>query len=620
MAQGKSADYVPSIDGIRALAVLAVFLFHIHRGWLPGGFVGVDVFFVISGFLISSTIIRDHRAGRFTFGRFYQRRIARLHPAFFFVAAGTFVTATLTYADQDLSGCGGAIAAAAISLANMRSMLQGTYFAASPDAQPLLHCWSLSVEEQFYLFFPAFLVALLALSKKKGHRPRALGLWVLFLGSFGACVVVTARNPVWAFYLLPTRAWELVAGALLAEHLDDESFSGLSRQPSSVWWRVGSSIAKGTSRLSVVLSWTGLALVVLSLVLCREGASFPGYQALPPVLGTAMLLATATTGAFPQTLLSAPPLVFVGRLSYSLYLVHWPVFSFVDYTLFTHTALVRTSLKVVLSVAAASLCYYLVEAPGRAFLNARGRRPWAFAFLGAALVVLVPLGTFTKKRNYRDGTGTPIASGGLVARSSGTSGQIVLMGDSLASMFGKMMVEIATEKDYRLNIISESGQIPIPLPNGENTRLWLDSLAYVESSHPDVVILACHWRGKLHGDIKPLQQAVDELRKHTRNLILITQPPELPVPELRSTMRDGGRPPFWEQPTEAHARMINNELVKKLEKDNVHVLDIERHLREADGSIRIAAPDGRLLYFDADHLTQAGVELSKGDLVRLLIR
>jgi len=150
-----TVEYRPVIDGLRAVAVLAVFLFHLSRRTLPGGFVGVDIFFVLSGYLITSIILRDCERERFSFGRFYQRRIARLLSAFFVVAIATLVGALFVYSDQNIASAGAALSAAAASIANFKFMMQGNYFALSPDAQPFLHCWSLSVEEQFYMLFPA---------------------------------------------------------------------------------------------------------------------------------------------------------------------------------------------------------------------------------------------------------------------------------------------------------------------------------------------------------------------------------------------------------------------------------------------------------------------------------
>ena len=207
-----SLQYRPSIDGLRAVAVLGVFIFHLKREWLPGGFVGVDIFFVISGFLITSILLRDHQRGSFSFGKFYQRRIARLFPAFFTVALVTLLGAFFIYSAQDLASCGANLVAATLSVANLKYLWQGNYFTMSPDAQPFLHYWSLSVEEQFYLLFPALFLFLCV----KAHGYRTVILGALCSVSLFVCIWLTFRKPEWAFYLLPARAWELLAGSILA--------------------------------------------------------------------------------------------------------------------------------------------------------------------------------------------------------------------------------------------------------------------------------------------------------------------------------------------------------------------------------------------------------------------
>lgn len=158
--------YRPDIDGLRAIAILSVFFFHLNHEWLPGGFVGVDIFFVISGFLITSILYHGCQTGQFSLSRFYQRRIARIFPAFFTVALATIFGASLIYTPQDFASAGANLFAACLSLANVKYMMQGSYFMISPDAQPFLHYWSLSVEEQFYLLFPIFLF----ITFRYGHK------------------------------------------------------------------------------------------------------------------------------------------------------------------------------------------------------------------------------------------------------------------------------------------------------------------------------------------------------------------------------------------------------------------------------------------------------------------
>ena len=212
-ATGGGRVYWPEIDGLRTIAVLAVTIFHLNRAILPGGFVGVDVFFVISGYLISAILIDDIGKHQFSIGRFYQRRISRIFPALILVIVSTLAVASMIYSAQDLASLGINSAAAATSLINMKLITQGSYFVLSVDAQPLLHYWSLAVEEQFYLVFPLYLFVVMRRTRRPLAITAALGLF-----SFVLCVSLTPGHQPLAFYALPTRAWELLAGACLALH------------------------------------------------------------------------------------------------------------------------------------------------------------------------------------------------------------------------------------------------------------------------------------------------------------------------------------------------------------------------------------------------------------------
>ena len=593
-----SVQYRPAIDGLRAVAVLAVFIFHLKRQWLPGGFVGVDVFFVISGFLITSILLREYKHKSFSLLKFYQRRIARLFPAFFTVALATLLGACFIYSAQDLASCGANLVSATLSVANLKYMWQGNYFKLSPDAQPFLHYWSLSVEEQFYILFPAILLFLYLKANK--HKTVILG--VLCGASVVACVGLTYPRPEWAFYLLPTRAWELLAGSILA----------------NVGARPAGDVK--TSRWNSV-SLTGVALIIISLFTTSEGPTFPGYQAIFPVLGTVLFLgASGGASSWPEKLLSTRPMVLIGRMSYSLYLCHWPIFSLVDYKLYLASPLVRIGLKVTLSAAAAALCFFLVENPGRVFFNRPHRKRLAFTFLACALIVGVPLGTIVRRANYIDaGTGTQdIAQGGIVFNQASTNGSMVLMGDSNGSMYGKMAKEIAKALRLKLNVISVAAGDPLPHSSGRNPQLWLDSLSFVKSASPDVVLLVCEWEPKLKGEEARLQIAINELKRHTRRLILITQPPQLPESGGRESMRNGSRPPFLEDPVEHALRAESNVFLKSFQGDNVIVIDIEPLFIVGDGSIRFNDDDGTLLYHDGNHLSDRGADLVKGDVIRAI--
>ena len=311
-------------------------------------------------------------------------------------------------------------------------------------------------------------------------------------------------------------------------------------------------------------------------------------------------------------------MVFIGQMSYSLYLWHWPVFSFVDYKLYLASPLVRISLKVALSAAAAALCFFFIERPGRVFLNHPRRRPLAFGFLACALVICVPLGTAVRRANYIEAGMDNITQGGSGFDQSSANGSMVLMGDSNGAMYGKMAKEIGQALRLKVNVISVPAGDPLPHSSGRNPKLWLASLAFVKHDHPDVLVLVCNWAGKLNGEKDRLEIAINELKQHTHRLILITQPPELPHSGSREAMRDGSRPRFMEDPAERSKRTESNAFVKHFQGDNVLVIDIEPLFAKNDGSIQFIDNNGKLLYQDGDHLSDVGADQVKPDVIKAI--
>jgi peptidoglycan/LPS O-acetylase OafA/YrhL len=587
-----SVEYRPSIDGLRAVAVLAVFLFHLYRKWLPGGFVGVDIFFVVSGYLITSIILRDCERNRFSFARFYQRRIARLWAAFFTVAVATLVAAVFIYSDQDLASTGATLSAAAASIANLKFMWQGNYFVLSPDAQPFLHCWSLSVEEQFYLFFPAAFLLLY----RKADKYRTQVLLVLCAASFIFCVVLTYARPGWAFYLLPARGWELLAGGILASRKNQSK-----------------------NNFPAALPFVGLLLIAISFFVISESAAFPGYLAALPVAGTVCFLfpVEVSTG-LAERALSWGPLVLVGRMSYSLYLWHWPVFSLVDYKFYSAGPLFRSALKIFISATATVVCFVFIESPSRKFLNHPDRRRLAFAVLGCSLIVLIPLGMFVRRANYIDADMRDINKGGLRFNQSGKNGSLMLMGDSNASMYGKTAKDLAKERGLKLSVISAAGGDPLPYSTGQQSPLWLASLAATQQERPDFLLLVCQWNRLSEGKGR-LALALKELQPFAHFIILVTQPPELPPQATREGIRNGNRPPFMEDPAERAGRLAANAWVKSFQRDNVIVADTETLFSADTGEVQFADRDGRQLYQDNAHLSAVGANRVKDELNRIMV-
>ena len=585
-------DYRPAIDGQRALAVISVFIFHLNHNWLPGGFVGVDVFFVISGYLITSIIIKDCQKGSFSLKTFYQRRIARIFPAFFTVALTTLGMAAFIYSPQDLASAGATFVAAALSVANVKFLSQGNYFELSPDAQPFQHYWSLSVEEQFYIFFP--LVFLLAFNRARRYLVPIFG--GLCAVSFLACVIITQWKPAWAFYLLPTRAWELLAGCTLAILVNRANSNSEIRCPAWV-------------------SAAGLAMIAASFLLVPEGPQFPGFWALLPVLGTVgVLIPPAETQATVERLLGVPALVLVGRMSYSLYLWHWPIFSLIDYKLYLASEPARVALKIGLSLLAATLSFCFIESPARLLLNRRQYRPLAFCFLAVALALCVPLGTAIRNANYINADFSDVAEGGLIFNSGVTSSSVILMGDSNASMYGKVLKEICMELGSKLTVISVAAGDPLPTSDGKHNQLWLDSLAVVQREKPAVLVLACNWTSKLSHDEARVSHAVEALEPHVGRLVVLNQPPILPETASRASIRLGKRQIVHEEAELRRSRIGKNIVVQRLAGQKCRVVDIASRFERKGGEVLFLDRRGRQLYQDNSHLSGFGADFIRSDL------
>ncbi|MEM9048165.1 MAG: acyltransferase family protein [Pseudomonadota bacterium] len=331
--------YRPDIDGLRALAVLPVVLFHAKVPGFQGGFVGVDIFFVISGFLITAILIEDLRAGRFSLLRFYERRVRRILPALLLVAAVTTLTAIAFLVPPDLSDFARSLAGTLLFYANFVFAADVGYFDAPAETKPLLHSWSLAIEEQFYIVFP-LLLWLLHRRVRSPFWPLA-GLAAL---SFTAAVYATAEDAPRAFFMPHLRAWELLAGALIA------------LAPWRAWPR----------KLAEPAGWAGLALLVAPVFLYSAETRFPGLAALPPVLGTALLIqAGRTAGLSAARFLAVPPLVGLGLISYALYLWHWPVLVFSQYAAIGPLAPAQTAGLLALSLFLAFASWRWIERPFR---------------------------------------------------------------------------------------------------------------------------------------------------------------------------------------------------------------------------------------------------------------
>jgi peptidoglycan/LPS O-acetylase OafA/YrhL len=294
--------YKPALDGLRALAVVLVLLFHAKLPLFSGGFVGVDVFFVISGYLITTLIVLEQQRGRFTIASFYERRARRILPAFFLVALATLGIATLVLLPPVLKDIGPSAIAATIFASNFYfwKFTGQNYLLDETKVEPFLHTWSLAIEEQFYLGFPLFMVV--------AHRyaRRSLGPMLLTatIGSFAYSVYLVARHPEAAFYFPLSRAWELLLGGWIA-------VAGVGRL--------------ATARTVLVLQSAGLVMILVAAMTYDNLTAFPGLAALLPCVGTALVATWSERDSWVVRVLSVRAIVWFGLISYPLYLWHWPL-------------------------------------------------------------------------------------------------------------------------------------------------------------------------------------------------------------------------------------------------------------------------------------------------------
>ena len=309
-------QYRAEIDGLRALAVLPVILFHAGFEWFSGGFVGVDVFFVISGYLITTIIISEMAEGKFSIINFYERRARRILPALFFVMAACFPFAWLWLTPNDLKDFGQSLVAVSTFSSNILFWLESGYFDTAAELKPLLHTWSLAVEEQYYILFPIFLM----LTWRLGIKTILISLSIVFLVSLLIAVWGTqyATHPKiisGAFFLLPTRGWELLIGVFAAFYL---KYSTHLKSHSA----------------NQVLSLLGLSMIVYSIISFDKTTPFPSLYALIPTIGTGLLILCAVPKTYAHRLLSLKFIVGIGLISYSAYLWHQPLLTFARHRFF----------------------------------------------------------------------------------------------------------------------------------------------------------------------------------------------------------------------------------------------------------------------------------------------
>lgn len=360
-------QYRPEVDGLRTVAVIPVILFHAGFQLFSGGFVGVDIFFVISGYLITSIIYAELAAGHFSIVNFYERRARRILPALFFVLAACLPFAWLWLLPADAKAFAQSLLSVTLFGSNVLFWLTSGYFDTASELKPLLHTWSLAVEEQYYVFFPLLLMLL----RRAGKRTLLALLGLIGLASLVAAQAYVHDKPDLAFYLLPTRAWELLIGAFTAIYFTTGRDARVSR----------------TAREAGSLA--GMALIVFALLAFDKNTPFPSVYALVPTVGAALIILYATPATLAGRLLASKPFVGIGLISYSAYLWHQPLFAFARHRSLDEPSPLLFAALVAATLALAYASWKYVEAPFRTRSGFSRKQIFTLGLAGSVLFAAV---------------------------------------------------------------------------------------------------------------------------------------------------------------------------------------------------------------------------------------
>ncbi len=516
---GAEADarYRADIDGLRAVSILLVVGYHAQQSMVPGGYIGVDIFFVISGFLITRIILTQARAGTFSSLEFYARRIRRIFPALTVVLAATYLIGWFVLLPDGFALLGRSTAAGVAFVSNLFQLSQIGYFAPDAAENPLVHLWSLGIEEQFYIFWPPFLVLMF------GSKHRRIWMGTIAAASFGVSLMIFLGYKEWSFYSPIPRAWELLAGGIVANHLVDRPEGETRRFP----------------RADDLLATIGIAAIVGAAIALNKDSLFPGAYALLPVLG-AVLIIIAPDSAVNRILLSSRPMVWIGLISYPLYLWHWPLLSYLSIIRNGNPNFLEIGAAVIVAVILSWLTYRFVEIPLRR--NPRAVPRLSFALLTVGLVGLVTAAGagfgFRFPADIRDiamlspkdsaGIGdecfleTPGARLDARCIEQGSKPLLFLWGDSTAAALFPGLQKAKQTIPFRLARFATPGCAPI-LSSNVNCDAVNDLVfGFVKSSHPDIVLLHAMW-DRTH-DLEKLGETVRQLKALNIPRIVILGP------------------------------------------------------------------------------------------------
>lgn len=629
----KNLSYRPDIDGLRALAVLAVVIFHINKEWLPGGFVGVDIFFVISGFLITGIIKREQDKGVFRFANFYMRRARRILPAALTTIFVTLMVGVFVLLPKDLIELGKSSVASVFSAANIYFWLalDTSYFADSSETVPLLHMWSLGVEEQFYLIWPALMIAVYKLRGSKGVAITSL---IIAAACFLISEYTITADYSFSYYMLPSRAGELLIGAILFLIIDSRK-------------------AQFNPVLSNVLGLAGLALLVGSLLFISEdGGSFPGVLSAIPAIGATLIIAGGHGRSLVSRVLSVKPFVYIGLISFSLYLWHWPVMAFYRY-LYGSPSEPSQYIACVSAMFALSLAsYHFVEKKFRAESTSFNIKmvytPMVALAISAVSITLIYNNGFiseSQKKNftaqekqlsqytaaafsakfncqYRFMKDVKFNDPRCVLGDNTKTPDMIMIGDSHSAHYTGYMREVANLREAPIYNTSLSACVPF-LGSSEKyvgPKIAGECKKFNESTHHEVekyktVMVSANWDGyqKKSKDFElDFESLIRELDKKGKKIIVGLNVPEFKgydrlhdIKQIKIGASSDRNRINYKLTSYSDA---NNIIIKVAAKYNkVYVLDLTNLI--CPNSECSPYKQGRPIYYDPGHLSISGSEL-----------
>jgi len=600
MATEKSNQKIRhDIQGLRAIAVLAVIIFHTNKDWLPGGFVGVDIFFVISGFLITSIIFHKKQSNTFIFKSFYQSRIKRIVPAYLFLLVIVAICLAIPLTTQDFGFFKDSLIKSLYFASNHYFARFGDYFAPNAHELPLLHLWSLAVEMQFYLLLPALLI----FSPTK-YLKTIVSILIAALTLYACYQLTIETQQQKAYFSLITRIPEFLIGSFLA----------LSPQKKSMSTEVSNSI-----------SGLGLALIFSSFFLINESTSFPGLWALPPCLGTAMLIATHHSHI--NRVISCAPIVWIGGLSYSLYLWHWPILSTIRYcTQSYELSFPLIILFSLLTFSFAYISYRWIESPSRK-KNHQNRKaiPKKLAVLiifSAALISTEQLNeSFLKPlplalTRYADMD--TICHGKMlddcIQGDESSKKSILFLGDSHAAQLNIFADVIGKANHLNFQVITASSCVTIPNFDLQRLPAWAQQACSEQINQAsnliettDNIVLAGMWEYQTNSEdfMEILNTFFQDADKRNQRVTVLAQIPMLGsnVQRIHRFEQLGLTPKIETNNRWKEANLKISALTNKY--SSISFLDLSSHPFFENAPYY----NGQLIYFDKSHLNEVGSEL-----------